>query len=385
MKRLRDQAGSSLITLVGVIAALAIMGATLVVLTGNVQSNTYNDRMKAKANSVTEAALDVGMYELSAKWPTALNGGPSWGTTQQTAFRNQFGTTEFPNPKSGSFSAVTYFDNAPYTSPYSASSPPNYDMNKDSRMWLTAQSGVGPTASRIQVLVEITYFDAAFPQGVALFTGANLLSNGGGNNPKIVIEVPPPSGGVSINVVGTIDDPSVADQSKISELTGAAAGTIDQVMPPSLIQGLTDTAKAHGRYFSGANAISNAENSVANGSWSDGGLTGLTVIEPTTPGTLSLKDDYNSEAKPGVILLLGGSNLDFGGGGNYWGVLYTQGTVDKGHGNFIIHGMLACVSTADMRGTVNILYNYNAISNLSTRFTSNVRIVQNTWRELKPL
>ena len=191
MKRNGTQTGSSLIMLIGIIAALAVMGATLVFVTGNVQSNTYNDRMKAKATSVTEAALDVGMYELSAKWPAVLNGGPSWNTAAQTAFRSKFATTQFPNPKTGAFSAVTYFDNAPYTSPYSASSPPNFDMNKDSRMWLIAQSGVGPTAARIQVLVEITYFKAAFPTGVALFSGANLLSNGGGNNPKIVIEVRP--------------------------------------------------------------------------------------------------------------------------------------------------------------------------------------------------
>ena len=113
MKRYRRQAGSSLIMLIGVIAALAIMGATLVVLTGNVQSNTYNDRMKAKASSVTEAGLDVGMYELSAKWPEVLNGGPVWSTTAQDAFRSKFSDTQFPDPKTGSFSAVTYFDNAP--------------------------------------------------------------------------------------------------------------------------------------------------------------------------------------------------------------------------------------------------------------------------------
>ena len=178
----------------------------------------------------------------------------------------------------------------------------------------------------------------------------------------------------------------MADQSKIIELTGVNAGTIDQVMPPSLIQGLTDTAKAHGRYFSGANAINDAQNSAANGSWSDGGLTGLTVIHPTTPGTLTVKDDYNSEATPGVILLLGGSNLDFGSGGNYFGASFTRRA--RSTRATATSSSTACspVTAPPICVVPSIsAYNDNAIANLSARFTSNVRIVENTWRELKPL
>jgi hypothetical protein len=398
MKRLHSQSGSSLITLVGVIAALAIMGATLVALTANVQSNTFNDRMKAKSSAVTEAALDVGMYELSADWPEADGTGPVWNTAAQNAFRAKFVTSEFPNPKTGPYSSVTFFDNAPYTgndpggTPYSATNPPDWDKNMDKRMWIVAQAGVGPAKTRIQALVEITHFDAAIPTGIAVFTGANLLSNGGGNNPKITVEVPPTGGGtVGVLAVGnpvgnpnTIDDTTVYDQSTMYSKIGEEAGTVDAVMPPSVIEGLITMAKNHGRYFSGATAIDDAQNSTANGTWSDGGVTGLTVIEPSTPGTLTIKDDYNSVAKPGIILLLGGSNLDFGGGGNFWGVLYTQGTVDKGHGNFIVHGMLVCDSNLDMRGTVDVKYNNDAIVNLWTRFPANVQIVPNSWRELQP-
>jgi len=409
MKRHRNQAGSSLIILIGVIAALAIMATTLVAVTGNVQSNTYKDRMRAKASSVTEAALDAGMYELSAKWPAALNSGPSWTTsalppTPQQAFRNMFDATQFPNPKTGSFSAVTYFDNAPYAGndpagiPYSAANPPNCDMNIDKRMWLVSQSGVGPAASRIRVLVEITYFEAALPRGVALYTGANLVSNTGDpsvTNPKITVEIAPPVGvTTTVRAVGNpIGNPSaientvVYDQSTITGLTGTLAGSVDDVLPPKLILGLIATAKAHKRYFDGANAISNAEHSLANGAWSDGGITGLTVIKPTTPGSLRLPakpDPTNTVEKPGIILLLGGSNLDFQSGGNYYGVLYTQGTVEQGSGGYTVHGMIVSDSTADLRGTVNIMYNDKAIVNLATRFTSNVRIVPNTWRELQP-
>ncbi len=374
--------------LIGIIAALAIMAVTLVALTTNVHHNTYADRMEVKADTVTEAALDVGMADLSASWPEAAGVGP---VLDSTAFRAMFAADQFPDPDAGSFAAYEYFDNPPYSGGYSATSPPDWDMNTDDQMYLVAQAGVGPGAARMQALVRVTFFNADFPRGVAVFTGADLLSNGGGNNPKITVEVPPPTGTVSCRAVGEIEEDgtghkeAVFDQSTMIGLQGAAAGTVEDVFPSALVTALTQTAKDHGRYFSGANAITDAENSPAKGSWSAGGFTGLTVIEPSAPTTLSLRGTFNSVAKPGIIILLGGSNLDFGGGGDYYGVLYTQGTVDKGHGSFIVHGMLVCDSTLDMRGTVDVKYNDDCIANLAKRFHSNVMVVPNTWRELQPL
>jgi hypothetical protein len=374
--------------LIGIIAALAIMATTIVTLTVNVHHNTYADRMEVKADTVTEAALDVGMADLSATWPTAAGEGP---TLDATAFRSMFSAGQFPAPEGGgSFADYSYFDNPPYAAGFSAANPPTYDMNADDQMYVVAQAGVGPGAARMQALVRVTYFTADFPRGVAVFTGANLLSNGGGNNPKIHVEVAPPTGTVSCRAAGYIEEDgtghkeAVFDQATIIGLQGAAAGTVEDVFPSALVAALTQTAKDHGRYFSGANAIADAEASPAKGTWSAGGLTGLTVIEPSTVGTLSLQGTYNSEAKPGIVILLGGSNLDFGGGGDFYGVLYTQGTVDKGHGSFVVHGMLVCDSTLDMRGTVDVKYNDNCIANLAKRFHSNVMIVPNTWRELSP-
>jgi hypothetical protein len=256
-------------------------------------------------------------------------------------------------------------------------------------MYLVSQAQVGRGAARMQALVEITYFKADFPRGVAVFTGANLISNGGGNNPKITVEVAPATGTVSCRAAGTIEEGATAknpvyDTSTIIGLEGGSAGTVEEAFPSSILTSLVEAAKDNGRYFDGPTAISDAQNSPAKGSWSDGGLTGLTVIEPATAGTLSLSGTYNSEVEPGVIILLGGSNLDFGGGGDFYGVLYTQGTVEKGHGSFTVHGMLVSDSTLDMRGTVNVEYNDNCLANLSKRFYSNVTMVPNTWRELQP-
>jgi hypothetical protein len=389
MIRLKRQDGSGLILVIGVIATLAILAATLVLLTNNMQHNTYTDRTRAKAFNVTEAALDYTMSALASKWPVASGAGPDFGTTAQADFRSQFSTSEYPSPTATgtSFVQMWYYDNLDPidTSVHWDKGSPDSSTTPDKRMWVVVQSGVGPSVTRIQALVEKDDVNIDVPRGVALFTGANLLSNGGGNNPKINVEVPPPStvngGEVSIKVVGDIDDVTVS-AAGIVQKTGAAAGNAEGAFPSGLRTMLKGVAQLHNRYFT---SIAAAENSPADPIWSPGGgLTGLTVIEPPTFTTLTVKDDYNSVDAPGIVMLLGGSNLDFGGGGNFWGVMYTDGTVDKGHGNFIIHGMLVAASTVDMRGTVNVNYNDNCIARLSTRWPLSIRLVPDTWRELPP-
>ena len=182
MYRKDYQRGSSLVMLIGIIAALAIMATTLVALTANVHHNTYADRMEVKADAITEAALDVGMSDLSATWPDTDGSGP---TLDATAFRNMFTPSQFPAPEGGgTFAQYAYFDNPPYSGGYSAANPPAYDMNHDSQMYLVAQAGVGPGEARIQSLVRVTYFQADFPRGVAVFTGADCSATAAATTPR---------------------------------------------------------------------------------------------------------------------------------------------------------------------------------------------------------
>ena len=56
-------------SIVGVIAALAILSAALVVLSTNVMHNTGAQTMEVKAFNVAEAGLDTGQETLWAAWP----------------------------------------------------------------------------------------------------------------------------------------------------------------------------------------------------------------------------------------------------------------------------------------------------------------------------
>ena len=388
MGRLRSQQGAGLILIIGVIAALGIMATSLVALTANVQHNTSTDRSRAKAFNVAEAAVDVGMYDLNSRWPKTSGTGPDFtASAWQTAFRGEFATTEFPNPNSGQFVAVQYYDNQPTidkTVSWDKGQPTNATL-PDNKMYMEAQAGVGPKATRIRVLVERIPYTTNFPRGVALCAGGNLYSNGGGNNPKIYVEVPPPPevvpGGVtSVHVRGTIEAPSVTQSPPIVKYAGAAAKRPSEVFSPTLVEGITQLAKDHGRYFTSAAA---AEASPVDPVWSpSGGISGICVID--SAAGYSIRGTYNSEAQPGILMILGGGDLDYGGGGDYYGVIYVTGTVQKGHGKYGVHGMVVVESDEDMRGTTDIFYNDNCIANLANRFSLTVKQVPNTWREIKP-
>lgn len=401
MRLRKSESGSTLLMVIGIIAALAVMASTIVVLVINAQSGTANDRSRVKAFNIAEAALDEGMYQLSATWPIT-SGATVFGPAQQTAFRGRFDLTEFPNSTAGlgPFVTVRYYDD---TLTGAIDTLTNYDNNNghpNNIMWVVAQAGTGSKVARIQAKVERVLFDTPIPRGNVIYSGGPLVHNSG-NEPGQV-EVPYTEGPMYVKIAGSPlpnKDP-VATGSGIQDppLYGAAAGSVSSVFPDATKAGLITLAQSHGRYFTGANAINDALASPIDPSWSpQGSISGLTVIEPTVAGTLKLPPDgpINSEAKPGLIMLLkcpapstSTSNLDFQASPNktdYYGVLYTDGTVDKGSGGYNVHGALIAAGQTEFQGTVNVMYNDNCIVNLGVVWSSNVKIVGNSWRELKPV
>lgn len=380
MERTKGQRGSSLIVLIGMIAALAIMAVSLVALVTNVEHNTYGDRMKATAFNVAEAAMDEGMQTLAKSWPTSSS---ATVTFDATAFRTAapFNDTQrYPDPARGHFVVVDFYDNL---TPLDSSV--EYDSNADDKMYVVVQAGVGPKAARIQALVQRTFFDLMIPRGIALFAGGDLTAGGLGTNPKIVVEVPPPYGTItSIHVGGTIADSSIA-QSGVVQLSGSSAASVDDVFPQSLVEGLKTLAMQNGRLFT---SLAAAEASPVNATWSpQGGLSGLCVIQAPTGTNIKITSNtvLNSEEKPGIVLVIGGATLEWGGTADYYGVLYCSSGMSTSVGTANIHGMVVTSSYEQMSGTPNILYNDNCVARLLNTWSLNVKLVPNTWRQLQPI
>jgi hypothetical protein len=394
------QSGSTLIMVIGLAAALAILATSLVVLTGNVQSNTARDRTRAKAFNVAEAAVDSAIYAAAIRWPINSALTPVFN---ESGFRAGFGTDEFPNPATGAgdFSQVWYYDNTKVVGQSIDGMDTNhsYDTQPDGRLWVIAQAGVGARAARIQVEIEQTYFEPIIPKGNVLYAGGDLLSNGGGNNPKIhVDELPPGETTVAADVEGRVDNMAVFQPDVIDPNVGAESRTLEEIFPEEARQGIIDVAKTGGRYF-GPNpyagnpayttlnaAVTAVKNSPASQMSHYGELSGLTVVEATS-GTLDLDrfNQLNTEEYPGVLMVIGGAGIDLTGNKEFWGMIYCEGTVSTSRGTPEIHGMLLTTGDIDIRGTADITFDYSALVGLGGRWSVTAKMVRNTWRELTPV
>jgi hypothetical protein len=394
MFTLRRQDGSGLIILIGVVAALAVMATILVGLTANVGFNAAKQRAKDKSFGVAEAGMDGMMYVLSNNWPDASakapdatptpGGTPAW-TVQANLLRTQ-GTyssmAEFPNPASGHgafLSAVAYDNSDTDHNGTINASDAHWDANGDNLMYVQAQGSTGSQSTRVLTLVQRTFVPTTFPRGVALFTGANLATNGGGN--KIQVE---DSGGQT--VVADITNPTGL---RLGDLgPGVTAVTpsslppvppIGSLWPPSLTQQLIDLAQSLGRYHD-----------VAGGATMPTDFSGICVIKVADGTIIKLANgntQINSPANPGILVILGGPNVVVNAGGgtvDYYGVFYTEGQVGNS-GTPAIHGMLVSTSTVTIQGTANVYYNDSYIMKLANKWTLAVQQFPNTWREIQPV
>jgi hypothetical protein len=377
----KDQRGMGLVVIIGIVAALAIMTVSLVTLTLNVRHNTQQDRVQKTSFNVAEGALDAGMQMLGANWPFTTATQPAFDVSR---FRTLFPAAEYPapDPGRGSFVVVDYYDNLDPVDP-----AVKYDSNGDRTLWLVAQVSSGPKASRIQSLVQMSYFDMALPRGVALYAGGDLDANGGGNNPKIKVEVPPPTGTTtSVLVGGSINDGTKSVTADgIARFEGSDAGSLDEIFPVSLVESLILLAQQNNRYFL---TMAEAGSSPVHETWSpQGGFSGLVVIDTKPGDTIIFSGNtvLNSEDKPGIFVVLGGGTLDWRGTADYYGVIYCEGPMDFSRGTADVHGMIIAAGNEAMNGTPNLLYNDNCIAKLDTRFPSLIRQVPNTWREVAPV
>lgn len=405
MKRLTRQDGLGLIPLLGLMAALAIAAAGLVMLLSNSMAATYSDQTRTKAFNVAEGALNVGMATLKSNWKT-----PSPFPT--ATFRDEYPTATFPNPASGpnDFISVQFFDNtstsggtiSPTTSPPNDVGGPGKPTTPDNMMYIRATARVGNGVATVQGLVQRTFWNPSLPRGLAMYSGATISSNGM-NWPKVDVLTPPPitpenpnglasvyAGGLDVN--GNKDPNLIVDSNKETvTIPPEFVPPIDSIISPTIIAGLKATANQAGRYFTdlnGQKAVYRAEHSLQS-SMGGPGLQGLTVIDPSpgTTGNISLPG--NTRETPAVLFVLGDSTtsvgFELGGGSDSYGYFYSRwGGFDFAHGNPNVYGTVVGAGNVGFFGTPRTYYDDNVWINITGQWTLNVRLVPNTWRELSP-
>ena len=392
--RLTSQSGATLLIIIGIGAALAVMTASLVMVIGNMQANTADSRTREKAATVGEAAMDAQMYALALNWPKVAAPNPV-PTLDASLVRTQFPTNEFPNSTNDLVGAV-YYDNSDTNNDTKVDiSDAHWDANGDSRMYVEAQGKVGRRSTRFQALVERTFVNTTFPHGIAVYDGGAMDSNGGGNNPKITIYN---SGGYSVSgyVGGAIGAPEVFENT--IHVTSPNIPQLKSLLPEALIGQIIALAKGMTRYYD-----------VTQGAQMPADMSGLCVIRVADGSTVQLSGGINmaqgpnavpaAADQPGILLILGPEpnpgdpidtntgphiKIDMANNDRFYGVFYTDGQLDFAHGTPAFFGMVVFKSYMDMRGTADIKYDDSAISKLADRWTLTVRLVPNTWREIHP-
>ncbi len=407
--RLRSQSGATLLVVMGIMLALAVMAGTLVVVIGNMQANTSDSRTRDKSATVGEAAMDAQMYALALHWPTSATTTPA-PALDTAQLRAQFPTAEFPNSTNDFVGAVYYDDSDTNGDEVVDLSDAHWDANGNHKMYVEAQGKVNGRATRFQALVERTFFDTTFPRGIAVYDGGAMDSNGGGNNPKITVYNDGGLPGVSGYVNGAIAAPDVFDNSTIDVTTlPAPVPPLSDLLPDKIVgqvialaQALPGGSNSHTRYYDCTSNNPNGPDTVPG----NAGMQGVCVIRVNDGTTIDLSGGINMadgphavpqpDDQPGILIILGpepepeGTNtgplikIDMANNDRFYGVFLTDGQLNFAHGTPAFFGMAIFKSYMDMRGTADIKYDDSAITKLFDSATLSVVLVPNTWREIHP-
>ena len=434
MSRYRDQRGAALILIIGVVAALAIMASTLVMVTVNAAGNTKRDRYRAQAFNVAEGLLDYTLAQIGTNWPSTTP-----ATINYDTFRNRYASAVTQGGFTIQDLSVTFFDNYDTNGDgyYSRADTYRYDYNKDGYIYVEAQATVNGQKARIQVEAKARTLDMQVPAGVAIATNSNVYDpNAGSNNGLFAVGCDPAFGGymgsattyLSILAGGaTVDPPITYDPAVFgpdllpnpNSTGGVGDGVPDGVqtnyvgpsgtkpanmmITPAILQSIIQSAKMTGKWYSdipseqaaGALAIPPKNDTAA---W-----TGTVVVETLSRIDLENNDVINGDGvgvnpKPGVLVVIGphtmypndptkvgvAQGLKIAGNGTYYGLIYTDGGIEF-VGTMLAIGMVVAEQDVYLNGARCVQYNANVIANLNQAVLVNAQVVPNTWRQIQPI
>ena len=428
MRRARGQQGAALIMIIGVVAALAVLASTLVLLTVNAAGNTGRDRGRAQAFNVTEGLIDYSLSQLGKKWP--VSAAP---TIDKAAFVAQFNT----GAAAGNFTisnpsvtvTVTFFDNVDTDvngdGVIDRFDGVPYDQNGDGLIYMEAQATVNNQKARIQVEAKKSILDTKIRHGIAVATDSNIYSN----NSKGSVGCTPPNGvwgnqqQLLILAGGTIDptgpDPQLVQNGTLvptyypyprsaTDSDPYPRSATDSVLAPAILQSLIASAKMGGTWYSDIPA-ENDKGALPIPS-DPTTLTGLVVIETLALNQVKLDNNATmnddgqydqatgQHAPPGIFIVIGphtfypndssqlgvSGGIETGGTVNFYGLMYTDGDI-TGAGTMNVIGMALAKGSIDLKGARRIDYNDNVVTNLNKIVQVGAQVVPDTWRQIQPL
>jgi hypothetical protein len=398
MKRISSERGSVMVVAIMVTVVMMGVGLAMMSRVDNQSSQSRTEREGESSFNLGEAALTSQIYILGRKGtgtaatpyptecPTAGNDfcpdQASIAANYDAASQPDFGpsTTTWrtwvrDNASSATATPDTFWEDS------LLGSRPRYDQNDDKLVWVRAQASVRGRQRAIVGLVRLEPHSVTFP-GYAVLAGKFRSTNNGNHSSQIVDTTG--SLGVAVRCTGAVPSSTCADYEPNK----------GQIQPDNVTTGygerraistatrdeLIEVARANRTYYSSCPSS----------------LTGEVVVIDV--GNAALCDyqgniNYNSASNPGIVIMLRG-RLEIGGGVNYYGLVYhlnlsnsTAWDLVTVEGNAqVVGGVLVDGDggvSAGSSGKLNIKFSPNSFRDINLLGTAGV--VQNTWREIRPL
>ena len=396
MQRIHSQRGAVLILVIGVVAALAILAATLVAVTVNAQSGTSKDRKRAKAVNVAEGSVDAVLAQMSAGWP-ATSAQTIDTTALASTVRGLFPTGGLdgnPNPPAGgSFDRIYIYDNYDTNGDGKINRlDAPYDSNADGVMIVEVQTNVGGSKAGIVTQVTAAKTPLDIRPNTAIYAGDELTLDGVSTNKSAIGIVSTAPGGTTVDAITTAEfSPNKAYTYGCADNVNAMEDstlTLDDIIPGPTLDVLQQkcfaTKKYPYRYYTSASAATSATQTPV--------LGGVVVVDPPAGqyATVDLTNNTTSQTSPGILIVTRGNVINIGNDALYYGLIIVRDTppgsvsFDLG-GNASIHGMVFVEGAAKLHGDDKVLYDA-AIADLLRNETVmlKARMVPNTWRQVMP-
>jgi hypothetical protein len=404
---IRNEEGWAVLTAMVIISLMLSLGVATFAYVDNQTRQSGEERIEESSFNLTEAAIQQQGYVLSGRWPGSATLAYPSQCTEGTAATEQ----RCPNPSnlanatgSGSFSAPDFKtdttwvtevrDNGdPPSDIFTAATrtasctgggpgPCTGDANGDGRLWVRGEATVRGARRAIVALLDRELFQEPFPRNT--ITAGYFQTSNSGN--KVIVDTTGSQVVVrcTTSTPGTGSDSCLGYDAAKGQLSPAGA-TVQNPHTPSAM-----SADQVDRFRTAAQTASPSTYHTS----CPASLTGAVVfIELASDATLckyNSNDTFNTESKPGVVIMTRGQ-LEILGNVTYYGLIYHAkqgnncGILVTVHGNGDVQGGVSVDGCGGVQGgssKQNITYRANAFNNLVTFGTAGLR--QNTWRELPP-
>ena len=390
MRRLRNESGIALVTALFISGLMLMAGLAIVSFADNQTRLTGTERLRENTLTLAEGVLNAQANLLSSGWPETSDKAFPACTQTSTSVRcpeagnllRGFATKDFGNANEISWH-LSVRDNAlgSFYDDAATSTQPAWDQSgptgvPDGVMWLRAQATVKNQTRTIVSLIRATPIDHVFPRGV--ITAGHFHTGNNGN--KTLVDTTSGPGLLarcSVGANGAKRGDSCLDyqpdRGQVYPNSYTADPNIPNAMTTSEIDSLRNRAKAAGTWFN------NCPNTLPNQQ--------LVFVE-NGPCSISSGAIVNSQANPGLLVIVKGS-LTMTGGGKFYGLIYAA-NIDNSTGTLVDISGDSTVGGAivvDGPGGVNItgsglVLTYDAnVFNLVTT-TRTINVIANSWREL---